>query len=147
MRRLSCVLLVLAACALTFTNVTLGGTPLSGTATFSTTDTTSFTLDANLTGSTTTFVVTGFSVAGSSGAVTFGGSVAISGDASTSISFGSVLWKDGDCYPSSGAITVQKGAISESIAFSATTPTTGQVVVTVGKKSVPVSLPAYGSCG
>ena len=133
--------------AMTFTNVTVDGTACDGTVTFATTDGSSFSLDANVTWGTTSFTASNFKISGAGGAVTFGGSLSTSADSASSITFDAVVWNDGDCYPSAGSITVQKAIVTETIAFSAATATAGQVAVTVGKKTVTTTLPAYGTCG
>jgi hypothetical protein len=43
-------------------------------------------------------------------------------------------------------MTVTSLGVSETIAFDAETPATGQVSVTIGKRTTTTTLPTYGSC-
>ncbi len=133
--------------AVTFTSVTVNGELLSGMATFATSNGTTFTLNANVTWQKTTYIATGFTVTGAVGSITLDGALSVMGDAATSLTFAGVLWKQGDCYPSAGTLTIKKATLTETITFSAASATTGQVTVTIGKKTVPGQLPAYGKCG
>lgn len=133
---------------LTLTQVVSNGVPLAGTATFTTTTGSTFSIDANLTSGTTTWTLTNLTATGGTGTTTLNGSVAISGgDTSTTTTFSNLTWKAGDCYPNGGTVTSKKGLVSTVITFEATTPTTGLVKVTVGRKTSTVALPAYGQCG
>lgn len=133
---------------LTLTQVVSNGVPLSGSATFATTTGSTFTVNANLTSGTTTWTITNLSATGGTGTTTLNGTVSTAGgDATTTMTFTNLTWKAGDCYPNGGTVTSKKGLVSTVITFEATTPTTGLVKVTVGRKTSTVALPAYGQCG
>jgi hypothetical protein len=132
--------------AVAFMGVTVNGEPLSGTATFTTSNGTTFTLTANITWQKTTYTAQSFTVTGAPGQITLDGALGL-GDAVSSYTFAGVVWKQGDCYPSAGTLTIKKGLLTETVTFTAATATTGVVSVTIGKKMVMGKLPAYGSCG
>lgn len=129
------------------TQVVSNGVALSGNATFVTTTGSSFTVTANVTSGATTWVVTGLTATGSTGTATLNGSVTVSGDNTSTLTFTSLTWAAGDCYPRAGSIASKKGLVTTVIAFDTNTPTTGLVKVTVGRKTSTVPLPSYGSCG
>jgi hypothetical protein len=133
--------------AFTFTNVTVNGTALSGTMSFTTSDAMSFTVVANVTWAGDTLSTTGFTVTGSSSTVTLAGAITNAADSTTTTTFNSVVWMDGMCYPSSGTLSIVKGALTETVTFTSASATTGQVTVTVGSLTLPATLPPYGSCG
>jgi hypothetical protein len=133
--------------AFTFTNVTVNGTALSGTLSFTTSDAMSFTVVANVTWAAVTLSTTGFTVSGNSSAVTLSGPITNAADTTTTTTFASVVWMDGACYPSAGTLSIAKGALTETVTFSQATATTGQVTVTIGTVTLPAMLPMYGSCG
>jgi len=135
------------AVAFQFTNATVNGTALGGSATFTTSDGSSFTLNANVTWGTSSFGANAFTVSGASGSITLNGTITNGGDAQSSLTFASVVWKLGDCYPDAGTLTIDKGIVTETMTFDAQSATSGQVVVTIGKKSVNTLLPTYGKCG
>jgi hypothetical protein len=120
---------------------------IGGSATFTTSDGNSFTVDANLTAAATTITVTNLAVLGVPGAITVSGMVGSSGaDGTSMLSFTTVTWQPTDCYPNSGTLYIKSGLISESITFDSSTPTTGKVTVSIGKRTLPAKLPAYGRC-
>jgi hypothetical protein len=43
-------------------------------------------------------------------------------------------------------MVIKSGLLSETVTFSSSTPSTGQVMVTIGKKTSTATLPAYGTC-
>jgi len=125
--------------ALTFTNVVLGSSTVTGTMTLVTSDGTTFQVTYALTRN-------GKSVSGSLTAVGATGQITTSGtvvNGSTSATFTSVVWKKGDCYPSSGTVAVTQGKVTTTYTFSASTPSTGTVSTGRGRTA---QLPAYGSC-
>jgi len=131
--------------ALAFMNVTVNGRALSGTMSFATTNGTSFQTTVALTsGSMLTGTV---AITGSATGFTFNGTLsAVAGDATTTITLNNVVYVTGDCYPSGGSMVVTKGKTSETITFNAMSASSGQVTVTIGKRSFPTTLPAYGQC-
>jgi len=132
--------------AFTFTNVTVNGTALAGTLSFTTADAMSFTVIADVMWATDTLSTTGFTVSGSAGAVTLSGPITNAADATTTTTFSSVVWMDGACYPSSGTLVIVKDPLTETVTFTAGTATTGDVTITVGMATFPATLPTYGSC-
>ena len=132
--------------SLTLQNLVAGGKSIAGTASFATTNGTTFALTANLTSGTATDTVS-LTVTGSTSAFTIDGtSTAIQGTSTTSYTFKGVVWQPGQCYPQAGSIQVVKGKTSITLTFSSSTPATGQITVTAGKRSYPQKLPAYGTC-
>lgn len=132
---------------LTLTQVVSNGVPLSGNATFVTTTGSSFTVTANVTSGTTTWVVTDLTATGGTGTATLNGSVTVSGDTASSLTLTSLTWAAAACYPHSGTIASKKGLVTTVITFDANTPITGLVKVTVGRKTSTVPLPSHGQCG
>jgi hypothetical protein len=132
--------------AMTMTTVMVNGVALDGTVQFSTTNGTTFTLSGNFTSGTTTYSSTGLTFTGSTGVVTVDGNFSITTDTTTTYTLAAVTWKVGDCYPNGGSLTIKTGLIAMTLTFDATTPTTGNVTVTIGKKSVTEKLPVYGTC-
>ena len=132
--------------ALTFSNLTVNGTDLSGTATFATTTGSTFTVAAQLTskGNSVSAMLT---VTGTSNAVSIDGTTTVTkSGAGTNLTFNNVGWKKGDCYPSSGTLKVGRAALSQTVTFTTTTPSTGKVTVSTGRVTTSATLPAYGSC-
>ncbi len=130
----------------TFTQVVVNGTDLAGTASFSTTTGSAFATTFNLTSKGATVSGT-VMVTGSVGSMSFDGTVMqTKGGTTTAATFTGVVWKKGDCYPSAGTVKISLGIINETVTFSATTPTTGEVQVKLGAKTSTVKLPAYGKC-
>jgi hypothetical protein len=132
--------------SLMFTAVVINTQTLSGGVTFVTTDGAGFSITGSFTVNGTKFAP-GITLTGAAGAVTIDGSLSITGTSTTSLTFTAVEWKSGDCYPDAGALSVDKSAVSVTVTFSASTPSTGAVEVTVGKKTSAQTLPTYGNCG
>jgi hypothetical protein len=125
--------------SLTFTNFVLGGTSVAGTLTLVTSDGSTFSVTYALTRN-------GKAVSGLLTAVGSPGQISTSGtidNGSTTAVLTNVVWKKGDCYPSSGSIAVTVGKLTTTYTFTSSTPSTGTVTTGRGK---PAQLPAYGSC-
>jgi hypothetical protein len=131
--------------ALTFTNLVVNGKSISGTASFSTSDGTTFDVTTSLdeNGNTHTGM---FTVTGSDGTFTISGTANIAGSSTLALTFTNVVHTRGECWATSGSVDITEGVIQETMTFDANTPTTGDVTVTVGKHSSTTELPAYGSC-
>jgi hypothetical protein len=130
----------------TFNALTVNGTDLSGTASFSTTNGTRFTVDAMLT-SKGNSVSAALTVNGTGTDITIDGMVNTTrSGAMTTAMFNALDWGKGDCYPKSGTVGLTKGPISETVTFTAATATSGVVQVSVGRLMTTKTLPAYGSC-
>jgi hypothetical protein len=106
----------------------------------------SFTLSGNFTSGTTTYSSTGLTISGAASVITIDGNFSLTTDTTTTYTFSALTWKTSECYPDGGSLAIKSGIITMTIAFDATTPTTGNVTVTVGKKSVTEKLPVYGTC-
>lgn len=135
--------------ALTFDHVTVQGRALDGTATFATSDGSTFTITAELTSGTHAISIpaSGLTVVGTVSALTLSGSCTVSdGTTSVTASFASVHYTLGQCYPDGGSATFARGAVSETMTFTASSASTGQVSVSRGRRSFTLALPAYGSC-
>jgi hypothetical protein len=132
--------------ALTMTAANVNGVALDGTVQLATTNGTTFTYSGNFTSGATTYSSTGLTFTGAAGVVTIDGAFSVVTDVATTYTFTALTWKVGDCYPNGGSLAIKTGLVTMSIAFDATTPTTGNVTVTVGKKSVTEKLPVYGTC-
>ncbi len=124
---------------LVLTSVVFDGNSTSGTITFATTNGTSFQVTFAMMRNSKSVSGT-LTAVGASGQITTSGNV-ING--STSAVLTNVVWKKGDCYPSSGSIAVTVGKLTTTYTFSATTPSTGTVTTARG---VSAQLPTYGSC-
>jgi hypothetical protein len=137
-----------ASLSLTFTQLTVNGTLIDGTAMWTTTNGSTFTINANVTAAGTTYTATGLTITGAPGSITIDGMVGISaGDTTTSMVYTGVQWNRGDCYPSAGTVKSTRGLISTTITFTSASATTGKVSVKVGTKMVTICLPSYGTCG
>jgi len=133
--------------AMTMTSAIVNNGPaMDGTVQLATTDGTTFTLSGNFTSGSTTYSSTGLTFTGSPGVITIDGNFSVGGDTSTTYTFTTLTWKVGDCYPNGGSLAIKSGLITMTVAFDSTTPTTGNVLVTIGKKSVTEKLPVYGTC-
>jgi hypothetical protein len=132
--------------AMTMTTAVVNGQALDGTVQLATTNGSTFTLSGNFTSATTTYASTGVTFGGAPGVITIDGSLSVTSDATTTYTFSALTWKVGECYPDGGSLSIKTGLVTMTVAFDATTPTTGNVTVTVGKKSVTEKLPTYGSC-
>jgi hypothetical protein len=130
-----------------FFNLVVDGVDLTGSAEFTTTTGNTFTVVFNLMSKGAKVMGT-LMLSGAPGSMTFNGTVTQtkSPGAATTTTFTSVLWKKGDCYPSSGSVAITRGRVSQTATFSTTTPATGKVDLTVGTKTTTVTLPAYGTC-
>jgi hypothetical protein len=124
---------------LVLTNVVFDGNATSGTITFVTTNGTTFQVTFATTRNSKTVSGT-LTAVGATGQITTSGNVV---NGSTSAVLTNVLWKKGDCYPSSGTIAVTVGKLTTTYAFSASTPSTGTVTTARGAS---MQLPTYGSC-
>jgi hypothetical protein len=134
--------------SLTFTQLVSNGVPLSGSVTFATTSGSSFSVTGSLTSGTNTWTFTNLTITGAAGTTTINGVINLMGDAvATTITFGTLSWRLGDCYPNSGTVTTKKGLLTTVFTFDTNTPTTGIVKVTVGRITTNWPLPIYGSCG
>lgn len=132
--------------ALTLTAVVVNGVSYGGTASFVTTNGSTFTVTADLTSGDVVYAMN-LTVTGAPGSMTIAGTMSQgTGAAQSSYTFTNVLYKKADCYPSGGSLAVKKGLVTTTITFSAATANTGQVTVSSGRKTWPSTLPAYGSC-
>lgn len=77
---------------------------------------------------------------------TSGGLTVVRGGVTFSLSFASVTWNSGDCYPSDGSIAVTSAGITQTLSFDAATANGGEVTVTQGRRTSTEMLPAYGAC-
>lgn len=134
--------------AITMTSLVVNGKSLAGTATFTTQNGTTFTVNADVTSGSTRYQATAFTITGGTNTVTFNGTLTVtSGTVSSSMTFTTLVWNKGDCYPSGGTVRAQKAAVVATITFTSTTATTGKVTVTTGRVTSTACLPAYGNCG
>jgi hypothetical protein len=132
--------------ALTLTDVVVDGEPLAGQTTFATTNGTTFQVTSTLTSGTKSDTAN-LTITGASGSFDVSGTAQVTENgASSDITFDDVDHVNGECYATSGTMTVTTGPTSETITFNANTPATGEVTLTIGKRSVPSTLPGYGSC-
>jgi hypothetical protein len=132
--------------AATLTSVVVDGKPLSGTAQFATSNGSTFALTTALTSGTQTDTAN-LAVTGSANELTLSGTAKeVNGGLTTSLTFTNVTHVDGECYATSGTMTIGEGPIAETITFNASTPATGMVTVQTGKHTSTELLPAYGSC-
>jgi hypothetical protein len=132
--------------ALTLDSVVVNDKSISGTASFATSNGSMFTVKANLTSGTQTDVAD-LTVTGATDSFTVSGTGTVTQSGSTTeITFNDMVVTKGECYATGGSMSITKGAITETITFSATTPDTGEVAITVGKRTTEMTLPAYGSC-
>lgn len=131
---------------LTLTQVIYDDVPLSGTASFATTNGSTFTVKSSLTSSSKSDSAD-LTVTGAAGSFSISGTASVT-DAGTSsaITFDGVTVTKGQCYATAGSIGVQQGSVTETLTFDASTPTTGKVSVQIGKVMTTLTLPPYGSC-
>ena len=132
--------------AMTMTSAIVNGLALDGTVQLATTNGTTFTLSGNFTSGTTTYSSSGLTFSGTTGVISVDGTFGITTSATTTYTFSALTWKIGDCYPDGGSLAIKSGLVTMTITFDASTPTSGNVTVTVGKKSVTEKLPTYGIC-
>lgn len=91
-------------------------------------------VDLTTTDGTTTMhlTATGLTVAATATSMTIDGSASItSGTTTTAITMTNLTWAMGQCLPSSGTAALTTGALTTTLGFSAATPTTGNVTVTI----------------
>lgn len=134
------------AVALAFTNVAVDGRTLSGTASFSTSNGTTYAVAADLT-SGAQHLTAMLTIAATTSNVTIDGTAAlVEAGVTTQITFNHVVYVIGDCYPSGGTLTVRIGRVTETVTFSASSATSGVVTVQQGRQTSTKTLPAYGDC-
>lgn len=132
--------------------VTVNDTQLSGSLDFSTTNATSFTVSGTLETSANgseprTIEFNELVVSGSPGSMSIDGDVDVSGGGSdVSLNFMDVVYAPGSCYPSAGTLVISRGIVTQTITFTASTPTTGVVTLMQGPRTTMPTLPAYGTC-
>src|SRR5262249_37457375 len=132
---------------LTFSSFSVDNRTFTGTASFATTNGSTFTVTLDLTASAKAIKGT-LTVTGSPGSFTIDGPLTVTeGGTSSTVTFKGVVYQPGQCYPNAGTATIAKGSLPQTtITFSATTATTGTVQVTTGKVTASSQLPKYGSC-
>ena len=85
-------------------------------------------------------------VVGEPGVMTIDGQISVSNASSqTGLVLTDVVLDQGACYPRAGAVQVT-AAVSGTLTFDASTPTTGQATFALGPLSGCYQLPTYGSC-
>jgi len=132
--------------ALTTPGVVVNGEPLDGTASFATSNGSTFTVTLDLTSGTKSDN-SSLTVDGSQGSLTISGSATIvEAGITSSVTFTNVNHVEGECYATAGSMTVKTGILTETLTFLSTTPMTGLVDVATGKKATTTTLPAYGDC-
>jgi hypothetical protein len=86
-------------------------------------------------------------VVAASGTVIVSGTGSYTKDDKTwALTLSGVTWKEGDCYPSGGTVSMKSGPVTETLAFTADTATTGKATLSVGRLSQEIQLKPYGSC-
>ena len=131
----------------TYTNMTVNGKSLDGSLTFVTTTGSGFTVSGSVVSGDKTLTFSSLNVTGSPSSMTVTGGVAVvQGGATTQLDFQSVTYTTGACYPNGGSVVLTRGALEETITFSSTTPSTGEVSVEVARRTSTRTLPAYGTC-
>jgi len=132
--------------ALTMTNLDVNGQAIAGTATFATSDGSTFAVTSQTSSSTKT-ETSNLTIVGAASSFTISGSAQVTEDGVSSVlAFNDVVHVDGECYATSGSMTVTTGPIVETITFNANTPATGEVSVQTGKHTTSSTLMPYGSC-
>jgi hypothetical protein len=133
--------------SLVLTNLIVDGKGLDGTATFATTNGSSFEVTANLMIGGERVTAQGLTISGNTGMFTMNGAASVISDGiTTSLTFNQVAYTSGDCYPSGGALVIMKALITETITFSPASASSGTVSVTIGRRMSTKTLPSYGSC-
>jgi len=146
--------------AFTFTALQVDGRALDGTAAVTTADGTRFSFDVALQSAGGALTLSGATLvldADGHGATLDGqGTYRPAAGSLQNLTFRGVHHGLGSCYADAGSVASAKtttgrngrsSTVSETIAFGATTPSTGQVQITVGKAApVTSTLPSYGSC-
>ncbi len=64
----------------------------------------------------------------------------------TRLELRSVVWRRGDCYPSTGTAVIERGESSQTLGLTDATATSGIAGLTIGAATSEVELPAYGAC-
>lgn len=132
--------------ALAFTSLVVNGKSLDGTASFATSNGTTFNVTAMLTSGSDTLNAN-VTVTGATGSFAMNGTASGSrGGSNTAATFSNVTYRSGDCYPNGGSMAITRGPVSMTVTFSAATANSGQVTVTQGRRTSTATLPAYGSC-
>ena len=132
--------------ALTLTQVVYDGVPLDGTASFATSDGSTFTLKTSLDSSGKTDSAE-LMLTGATGSFSLSGTTSVTkGTSMTTLTFNGLTVALGKCYATAGSIGLTQGSVSETLTFDASTPATGKVTVAIGKLMTTETLPPYGSC-
>jgi hypothetical protein len=146
--------------AFTFTSLTVNGRSLTGTFTAKTANDSTFTVDASLTSGSKSLTLTAATLtldADHKGLKIDGSGTVNTGTGPQAVSFAGVHHAFSGCYADAGSMTLSKSTttklgkaatVTETITFSSSTPTTGQVTVQVGTAAATTTtLPSYGHCG
>jgi hypothetical protein len=130
-----------------FDAVRIGTYAIDGTASLSTSNGTSYSVMLDLTSEGRT-IAGDLTVTASLAALTISGNLTTqrAGGPERMLTIAGLTWNRGDCYPSAGTITVGVGALEQTVTFTRTTASTGEVTITFGRASTTETLPAYGSC-
>jgi hypothetical protein len=132
--------------ALTLTSVVVNGEALSGQASFATTNGSTFNVTSSMTSGAKVHAST-LTIIGGSSSFSISGTATVTESGSTSnVTLTNVVHTKGECYATSGSMTVAKGGTSEVLTFEPSTPATGVVSVQIGKHTTTATLPAYGDC-
>lgn len=132
--------------ALTLDDVVVNGEAIAGTASFATTNGSTFAVTTNLTSGDKTDAAD-LTVVGAPGSLTISGTSQVTeAGVKSALTFTNVVHEEGECYATSGSMTVTTVGITETITFNAGTPATGEVTVTIGKRTSTATLLPYGSC-
>jgi hypothetical protein len=130
--------------ALDLTDVSVSGMNVSGTASFATTNGTSFAVTVDLT-SGASHVTGNVTATGINGTLRLDGSLTAS---TFTMRVDGVTYVRGQCYATTGSVEAQSQRGVTTYDFEALTPTNSQVAVTKdGAPRDSVPLPPYGSCG
>lgn len=135
-----------------FTGVIVNDTALDGTIVFTSTDATTFTLNGSISGGTVgsvghSLTFSDLTVTGSPGAMSITGSMTVTRDEfDATLTFSSVIYSLGTCYPSGGTLVIERGPATQTITFGASTPSTGVVTMQQGPRTTMPTLPEYGTC-
>lgn len=135
-----------ATATITFVDLVAGAYTIDGTASFATTNGTSYDVTIDVT-SGGREVLADLTIRAMPGSFTASGSATIvHGGATWSMTITGLVWVRGDCYPSAGSITIGSAALAQTLTFTAATASSGQVMVTQGRRTTTEQLPAYGEC-
>ncbi|MBN2694887.1 hypothetical protein JXR93_09515 [bacterium] len=130
----------------TFSNLSIDGSdPVSGSVEVTTSSLSAYSIDMTLTDSDKTI-----KFKGTISATTTQAEITGTGEYINALTYTVVvtnlIWVYGDCYPSSGSITMSTNRLSETLVFNSNTPQTGEVTVQNGRKSETKELLSYGNC-